>query len=92
MQALQQESTDLFSGLIKNMSLTGEEVGELLSTHETALGSRVEGQIHSLEQEVAQLRWRSEELSRLADMQDHICFLKVVSVRRGGAGHWVNTG
>ncbi|XP_073349673.1 finTRIM family, member 86 [Pagrus major] len=75
-QALQQESTDLFSGLIKNMTLTGDEVGELLSTHETSLGSQVEGQIHSLEQEVAQLRWRSEELSRLADMQDHICFLK----------------
>lgn len=90
MQALQQESTDLFSALIKNMSLTGDEVGELLSTHETALGSQVEGQIHSLEQEVAQLRWRSEELSRLADMQDHICFLKVLSVRQGVAGLWVN--
>ncbi|XP_071352669.1 finTRIM family, member 86 isoform X2 [Trachinotus anak] len=75
-QALQRESTDLFSELAKNVSVTGTQVGELLSTHETSLGSQVEGQIHRLEQEVAQLRWKSEELSRLADMQDHICFLK----------------
>lgn len=80
-QALNQESTGLFSELVKNMNLTGTEIGELLSTYETSLGSQVEGQIHRLEQEVAQLRWRSEELSRLADMQDHICFLKVISVR-----------
>lgn len=75
-QALEQESTDLFSELTKTVSTTGDQVGELLGAHETSLGSQVEGQIHRLEQEVAQLRWRSEELSRLADMQDHICFLK----------------
>lgn len=75
-QALGQESTDLFSELIKKVNQTGIQVGELLSTHEASLGSQVEGQIHRMEQEVAQLRWKSEELSRLADMQDHICFLK----------------
>ncbi|XP_023256337.1 E3 ubiquitin/ISG15 ligase TRIM25-like [Seriola lalandi dorsalis] len=75
-QALEQESTALFAELAKNVNGTGTQVGELFSTHETSLGSQVEGQIHRLEQEVAQLRWRSEELSRLADMQDHICFLK----------------
>ncbi|XP_042270762.1 finTRIM family, member 86 [Thunnus maccoyii] len=75
-QALEQESTDLFSELVKNVNYTGIQVGELLSTHETSLGSKIEGQIHRLEQEVVQLRWKSEELSRLADMQDHICFLK----------------
>eukprot|EP00064_Thunnus_orientalis_P000307 superscaffoldBa00000015_g307 len=75
-QALEQESTDLFSELVKNVNYTGIQVGELLSTHETSLGSQIEGQIHRLEQEVVQLRWKSEELSRLADMQDHICFLK----------------
>ncbi|XP_059187283.1 finTRIM family, member 86 [Centropristis striata] len=75
-QALQQESTDLFSELMKSVNLTGIQVGEVLSTHETSLGSQVEGQIHRLEQEVASLRWKTEELSRLADMQDDICFLK----------------
>ncbi|XP_034557544.1 finTRIM family, member 86 [Notolabrus celidotus] len=75
-QALEQESTDLFSELIKEVNQTGIQVGELLSTHEESLGSQVEGQIQRLEQEVAQLRWKSEELSRLADMQDHSCFLK----------------
>uniref|UniRef100_A0A3Q1F5L0 Uncharacterized protein n=1 Tax=Acanthochromis polyacanthus TaxID=80966 RepID=A0A3Q1F5L0_9TELE len=64
-QALQNESTDLFSELVKNVNLTGMQVGELLSAHETSLGSQVEGQIHRMEQEVAQLRWKNEELSRL---------------------------
>ncbi|XP_069547127.1 finTRIM family, member 86 [Brachyistius frenatus] len=75
-QALEKESTDLFSELVESVNLTGSQVGEHLSTHETSLCSQVEGQIHKLEQEVAQLHWRSEELSRLADMQDDICFLK----------------
>ncbi|XP_019963480.2 finTRIM family, member 86 [Paralichthys olivaceus] len=75
-QALQQESTDLYTELAKNVSLTGTQAGELLSTHETSIGSQVEVQIHRLEQEVAQLGWKSEELSRLADMQDNVCFLK----------------
>ncbi|XP_072249045.1 finTRIM family, member 86 isoform X1 [Leuresthes tenuis] len=75
-QALEKESSDLFSELVKSLDLTGTHVGELLSAHETALGSNVEGQIQQLEQEEAQLRWKSEELSRLADMQDNISFLK----------------
>ncbi|XP_031139508.1 finTRIM family, member 86 isoform X4 [Sander lucioperca] len=75
-QALEQESTDLFSELVNNVNLTGVQVGEVLSTHETSLGSRVEGQIYRLEHEVAPLRWKCEELSRLASMQDDICFLK----------------
>uniref|UniRef100_UPI0037E72888 finTRIM family, member 86 n=1 Tax=Semicossyphus pulcher TaxID=241346 RepID=UPI0037E72888 len=75
-QALEQESTELFSSLVKNVNQTGIQVGELLSTHEASLGSQVESRIQSLEQEVAQLRWKSEELCRLADMQDDICFLK----------------
>ncbi|XP_054461125.1 finTRIM family, member 86 [Anoplopoma fimbria] len=75
-QALKQESTDVFSELVKNVDLTGVQVAEVLDNHETYLGSRVEGQIHRLEQDVAPLRWKSEELSRLADMKDDICFLK----------------
>ncbi|XP_068174280.1 finTRIM family, member 86 [Antennarius striatus] len=75
-QALKQEDTDIFSELVRHVSLTGEQIGELLSTHETSLGSHAEGQIHRLQQEMAQLRWKSEELNRLADMQDDICFLK----------------
>ncbi|XP_010792226.1 finTRIM family, member 86 isoform X1 [Notothenia coriiceps] len=75
-QALNQESIDLFSELVKTVNQTGIQVGEVLSTHETSLGSRVEGQIHRLEQEVASLRWKNDELSRLKDMQDDICFLK----------------
>lgn len=76
-QALQRESVDLFSELVKSVELMGTQVGELLSNHETSLGSRAEGQIQRLEQEVAQLHRRSEELKWLADMQDHNCFLKV---------------
>lgn len=83
MQALQQEGVDLFSELTKTINLTGTQVGELLSTHEASLGSQVEGQIQRLEQEVAQLRGKSTELSQLADMEDHICFLKVMTVGLG---------
>lgn len=82
-QALEKDSTDLFSEIVKNVDLTSTQVGELLSNHESSLGSQVEGQIHRLEQEVAQLHWRSEELNRLADIQDNVCFLKVTSDGRG---------
>lgn len=77
-QALQQESTDLFTELVKTVNMTGTQVSELLSTHEASVGSQVEVQVQKLEQEVARLRGRSAELSQLADMQDHICFLKVI--------------
>lgn len=77
-QALQQERTDIFSELISAVNVTGIQVGELLGSRESSLDNGVEGQIQGLEQEVAQLRWRSEELSRLADMHDPICFLKVI--------------
>ncbi|KAM9317651.1 finTRIM family, member 86 [Pholidichthys leucotaenia] len=75
-QALERESTDLFSELVKNVNATGTQVGELLCAHETSLGNQVEGQINRLEQEVARLHWKNEELSRLENMQDSICFLK----------------
>ncbi|XP_070684722.1 finTRIM family, member 86 [Pempheris klunzingeri] len=76
LQAFEQDSTDSFTELAKHVNQTGTQVGELLSTYETSLSSQVEGQIHRLEQEVTQLRWRNEKLGRLADMQDNICFLK----------------
>lgn len=76
-QALQQERLDVFSELVNTMELAGNRVGELLGAHESSLGSQVEGQIHRLEQEVAQLHWKHEELSGLANVRDHICFLKV---------------
>lgn len=75
-QALEQESTDSFSGLVKSVNQTGIQVGELISAHEASLGSQVEGQINRLEQQVAQLHWKYEELNRMTGMQDHICFLK----------------
>lgn len=77
-QALQQEGVDLFTALVKTVNVTGAQVSELLSTHEASLSSQVEVQVQKLEQEVARLRGRSTELSQLADMQDHVCFLKVI--------------
>lgn len=82
-QALQQENTNSFAELVKSVNLTGTRVNELLSNHEASLGSQVEGQINSLEQEVAQLRWRSTDLSRLVSMKDPVCFLKVRNIRLG---------
>ncbi|XP_049580928.1 finTRIM family, member 86 [Syngnathus scovelli] len=75
-QVLQQERLDLFSDLANVITLTGTQFGELLGTHERSSGSKIESHIHRLEQEMVQLHWKGEELSRLADMQDHIGFLK----------------
>ncbi|XP_046891631.1 finTRIM family, member 86 [Hypomesus transpacificus] len=75
-QALQKEGVDVFAELQQSVGQVGTQVCDLLSAHESTLGSRAEGQIHSLEQEVAQLRWKEQELARLAGMEDHICFLK----------------
>uniref|UniRef100_H3DA24 Tripartite motif containing 65 n=1 Tax=Tetraodon nigroviridis TaxID=99883 RepID=H3DA24_TETNG len=75
-QALQQESTDAFAELVRNVNLTGTQVSELLSNHEASLGSQVEGHINSLQQEVEQLRWRSTDLSTMAAIKDPVCFLK----------------
>uniref|UniRef100_A0A3P9LVJ6 Uncharacterized protein n=1 Tax=Oryzias latipes TaxID=8090 RepID=A0A3P9LVJ6_ORYLA len=76
MQAVERESSCVFSELVKDLTETGAQISELLGSRESSLGNDVEGQIHRLQQEVAQLHWRSEELSRLADMQDNVCFLK----------------
>lgn len=80
-QALQQENTDSFAKLVRNVNLTGTKVSELLSDHEASLSSQVEGQINSLQQEVEQLRWRSADLSLLADVKDPVCFLKVRTIK-----------
>ena len=55
----------------------GTQVDELLVSHEASLGSRAESHIHRLEQQAAQLYWRSQEMEKLADMQDNVGFLKV---------------
>ncbi|KAM9732884.1 finTRIM family, member 86 isoform 2-T2 [Menidia menidia] len=75
-QAMEKESSDLFSELGKSLALTGTQVVGLLGSHETVLGSDVEGQIQGLQQEMAQLQRKSEEVSGLADIQDNVCFLK----------------
>lgn len=82
-QALQQENTDTFAELLKTVNLTGTQVGELLGNQEASLGSQVEAQLNSLEQEVERLRWRSADLGRLADIKDPVCFLKVRNVSMG---------
>ncbi|XP_061073814.1 finTRIM family, member 86 isoform X2 [Conger conger] len=75
-QALQREAGELFAELARSVELAGSQVQELLGAHEMAEGSRTEGQIHRLEQDLGQLRGRAEELRRLAQMHDHCCFLK----------------
>uniref|UniRef100_A0A8C8G176 Uncharacterized protein n=1 Tax=Oncorhynchus tshawytscha TaxID=74940 RepID=A0A8C8G176_ONCTS len=74
-QALQKEGVELFSELVK-CEADGNPGWGVLCAHQATMGSRTEGHIHKLEQELAQLRRKDQELSRLASMQDHICFLK----------------
>ncbi|XP_016887773.1 finTRIM family, member 86 isoform X3 [Cynoglossus semilaevis] len=75
-QAVGHETTELFSELAKNVSQTGSRVIDLLNSHEIFLGNVIEGHVYKLEQERAQLQWMSEELSRVAAIEDNICFLK----------------
>ncbi|XP_056467626.1 E3 ubiquitin/ISG15 ligase TRIM25-like isoform X2 [Gadus chalcogrammus] len=75
-QALQKESAHLILELRKGLELMGTQVDELLVSHEASLGSRAEGHIHRLEQQAAQLYWRSQEIDKLVDMQDNVGFLK----------------
>lgn len=75
-QALMTEGVDVFAELQQSVGQMGSQVAELLSAHEASLDSRAEGHIQQLEQQVAQLRWKEQELGRLAGMQDHVCFLK----------------
>lgn len=82
-QALRQENADSFAEMVEKLSLAGARVDELLGDREASLGSQAEGRINRLQQEAAQLRWRSADLSRLADMKDPVCFLKVTSIRQG---------
>ncbi|XP_010869378.1 finTRIM family, member 86 isoform X2 [Esox lucius] len=77
-QALQKEVIELFSELVKSVELMGCQVGELLSNHDASMGCRGENHLHRLEQELAQLRSKDLELSRLAGMQDHVVFLKSI--------------
>ncbi|KAJ8280233.1 hypothetical protein GJAV_G00052140 [Gymnothorax javanicus] len=75
-QALQREAEEVFAELERRVEHVRSQVQQLLRAHEMAEGSRAEGQIHRLEQDLAQLRRRDEELKRLQLMQDHHCFLK----------------
>ncbi|MEQ2249038.1 hypothetical protein ILYODFUR_025162 [Ilyodon furcidens] len=76
LQALQRESSELFLELVKSLNLTGTQVGKLLSDHEMVFDDHVEGLVKCLEQDLAQLHLKGEELNRLAYMQDDISFLK----------------
>lgn len=76
LQALQKECSDVFPELVKSLNLTGAQVGELVHAREMVFDGQVEGLVKRLEQDLAQLRHKNEELGRLAYMQDNISFLK----------------
>lgn len=76
LQALQKECSDVFPELVKSLNLTGAQVAELVHAREMVFDGQVEGLVKRLEQDLAQLRHKNEELGRLAYMQDNISFLK----------------
>ncbi|MFT7803510.1 tripartite motif-containing protein 16-like [Arapaima gigas] len=75
-QTFQREIGQLFAELTFSLEQMSRQVTELLGNQETATSTWTEGQIQKLEQEVAQLHSRGEELSNLTRMQDSIIFLK----------------
>ncbi|KAL0972771.1 hypothetical protein UPYG_G00194560 [Umbra pygmaea] len=79
-RALQNEAVELFSEFMKSVELMGTQVRELLCTHEASMGSWAEDHLHRLEQELAQLRLKDQELTQLASTQDHVFFKNVLTL------------
>ncbi|KAJ3591467.1 hypothetical protein NHX12_009412 [Muraenolepis orangiensis] len=75
-QALQKESTHLMLEMRRGLELMGTQVDQLLSAHQLSLCRRPEAHVQRLEQRAAQLHRRRQEMDGLADMADHVCFLK----------------
>ncbi|KAK6316292.1 hypothetical protein J4Q44_G00138160 [Coregonus suidteri] len=70
------DSESIFTELIRSMERRCSEVKELIRTQEKAEVSRAEGLLEQLEQEIAKLRRRGDELEQLSHTEDHIHFLQ----------------
>ncbi|MGH0123474.1 UNVERIFIED_CONTAM: hypothetical protein FKN15_022699 [Acipenser sinensis] len=70
------ESDKIFTDLIRSIEKIHTEVIELIGANEKAAVNQAEERMKKLEQEIAELRRRNEELKELSETEDHIHFLQ----------------
>ncbi|MGH0126057.1 UNVERIFIED_CONTAM: hypothetical protein FKN15_025332 [Acipenser sinensis] len=70
------ESEKIFTELIRSIEKIHTEVIELIGANEKAAVNQAEGRMKKLEQEIAELRRRNNELKQLSETEDNIHFLQ----------------
>ncbi|XP_058865869.1 E3 ubiquitin-protein ligase TRIM47-like isoform X1 [Acipenser ruthenus] len=70
------ESDKIFTELIRSIEKIHTEVIELIGANKKAAVNQAEGRMKKLEQEIAELRRRNDELKQLSEIEDHIHFLQ----------------
>uniref|UniRef100_A0A8C8I0Y7 Tripartite motif-containing protein 16-like n=2 Tax=Oncorhynchus tshawytscha TaxID=74940 RepID=A0A8C8I0Y7_ONCTS len=71
------DATDrIFIELIRSIERRRSEVKELIRAQERIAGSRVQGLLDRLDQEVTEMKRRDAELRQLSNTEDHIYFLQ----------------
>ncbi|KAG9329939.1 hypothetical protein JZ751_028510, partial [Albula glossodonta] len=75
-QAAVEDSERIFTELIRSIERRRSEVKELIRDQEKAAVREAEGLLEQLEQEIAELRRRDDELEQLSHTEDHIHFLQ----------------
>lgn len=71
------ETDRIFIELIRSIERRRSEVKELIRAQEKIAGSRVQGLLDRLDQEVTEMKRRDAELRQLSNTEDHIHFLQV---------------
>lgn len=74
------ETDRIFIELIRSIERRRSEVKELIRAQEKIAGSRVQGLLDRLDQEVTEMKRRDAELRQLSNTEDHIHFLQVTSL------------
>ncbi|MGH0185272.1 UNVERIFIED_CONTAM: hypothetical protein FKN15_017429 [Acipenser sinensis] len=70
------ESEKIFTELIRSIEKIHTEVIELIGANVKAAVNQAEGRMKKLDQEIAELRRRNDELKQLSETEDHIHFLQ----------------
>lgn len=72
-----EESERIFTELVCSIERRRTEVKELIRAQERAATSQAEELLRQLEQEIAELKKRDAELSKLAQTENQVSFLQV---------------
>ncbi|XP_051983859.1 tripartite motif-containing protein 16-like protein [Xyrauchen texanus] len=79
-QTAVEDSDRIFTELMRSIERSRSEVKQLIRDQEKAAVSEAEGLLKQLEQKIADLKRRDAELEQLSHTDDHIHFLKCLSV------------